>query len=826
MTADRAVAGDFLRAASHHLQFARARDPHGPGEVAPAAASLGRLAVALGRHLHDAAPAADLSAYATGDPALRPSADRSRSARQLTGRPRAAADALRALARAAHRLDPPEAPAGAGKPAAPAGWPVAGHLAAAAQAVTGARDLLQTHFAPGPAGGATWTSEWAPVVTSDPVRRALFAEVAGSAHLAASAAARVGQAGLARRRGARRAAGLLEACQDFWAAEAAIRAALLTDPVQATERELLHAIPVNALPARAEPSGTETVPQLCGAVISTAERVRQATWRQAGDGQRLPPGASAASLRQCAAAATVTSYAYGVVIDRLADRAGALGMDRAGQALATAGAAAPAANSGWIAASRALGQMKTDTRGTLTAAAAEAVSLARWTGRLAYADPRWEPLRSRCADLRRPEDLAAHPGEVAGVAAAVHHASAAVSRLALTEAAQANTISAAGRMYAPARAVAEPDALRAEVQAHVRQLLAGEATAEQVAAQAGVSVSTIRRLARNDNSHYLWHDTAERILALSPGRHGPPPALRYVPAAPGQLEALRDAYQAAGDGSEQLAAGMDTAAPACGSPSRVLAVARLVAGGHPAPAPAAGPQPDTAAVPEASGPVMLLLQQMGVHNPDLLARASELDQAAELAAPLGAAGMSGRGMPAADADGPASATRRSGDQAPAADDTRAVMEQATAEILRRIRETGRPAHPGEPQPWDINRGRCVDWAELVCDRIPGAEMDERDDPHSGMLHTFVVLGGRCYDAECLDGVNDAAGLPCFSHPWARTADGGRGDGRSAHRAGTRPGQHDQAPDAGQPQPLSPAQHAREAPLRARTDLTWPERQLG
>lgn len=92
---------------------------------------------------------------------------------------------------------------------------------------------------------------------------------------------------------------------------------------------------------------------------------------------------------------------------------------------------------------------------------------------------------------------------------------------------------------------------------------------------------------------------------------------------------------------------------------------------------------------------------------------------------------------------------------------RAVMEQATREILERIRVTGWPIWPGQtPMLWDINHGMCVDWAEFVCDRIPGAVMGEYDDGE--MLHTFVVLGGRYYDAECLDGASDVAGLPVFS----------------------------------------------------------------
>lgn len=89
---------------------------------------------------------------------------------------------------------------------------------------------------------------------------------------------------------------------------------------------------------------------------------------------------------------------------------------------------------------------------------------------------------------------------------------------------------------------------------------------------------------------------------------------------------------------------------------------------------------------------------------------------------------------------------------------RAVMDQATEEILARLRETGRR----EPLPWDINHGWCVDWAELACARLPAAVMDEYDDPATGMLHTFVRLNGRCHDAECTEGTEDMTGLPVFA----------------------------------------------------------------
>jgi hypothetical protein len=89
---------------------------------------------------------------------------------------------------------------------------------------------------------------------------------------------------------------------------------------------------------------------------------------------------------------------------------------------------------------------------------------------------------------------------------------------------------------------------------------------------------------------------------------------------------------------------------------------------------------------------------------------------------------------------------------------RDVMEAATQIVLARLRGTGH----ANPVQADINNGRCVDWAELVCGVIAGAVMTEWDDPQSGLLHTFVHWQGRWYAAERLDGAADVTGLPIFS----------------------------------------------------------------
>ena len=100
---------------------------------------------------------------------------------------------------------------------------------------------------------------------------------------------------------------------------------------------------------------------------------------------------------------------------------------------------------------------------------------------------------------------------------------------------------------------------------------------------------------------------------------------------------------------------------------------------------------------------------------------------------------------------------------------RTVMEQATRVLLGRIHRTGWPEHDGDPDPSDINGGRCVEWAELVCGSMPGAVLTEWDDPQSGLLHTFVYWHTKYYDAEQPDGAADVTGLPIFGrYPGTRT----------------------------------------------------------
>jgi hypothetical protein len=119
----------------------------------------------------------------------------------------------------------------------------AGHVHAAASAMRYGRDLLNTHFGFSPEGDRASRSEWAPVIASAPVTRAVMLEVGlwarQTAQIGASAA--LSARAQVREEYARR--NVNAASQWLWAASAAVRHArhLVSEP--AADVTLLHAIP-------------------------------------------------------------------------------------------------------------------------------------------------------------------------------------------------------------------------------------------------------------------------------------------------------------------------------------------------------------------------------------------------------------------------------------------------------------------------------------------------------------------------------------------------------------------------------------------------------
>jgi hypothetical protein len=129
-------------------------------------------------------------------------------------------------------------------------------LEAAAFSLTVGRDLLNTHFAAGPEGARLDRSEWAPVVASRPVTRALLYELGQWAQTIASQGARLALSGPPVHRGTEKERRRLNAaCRWLWVLHSAVQAADRRDPVLTADIRLLHSIPVHELaPALCQPA--------------------------------------------------------------------------------------------------------------------------------------------------------------------------------------------------------------------------------------------------------------------------------------------------------------------------------------------------------------------------------------------------------------------------------------------------------------------------------------------------------------------------------------------------------------------------------------------
>jgi hypothetical protein len=157
-------------------------------------------------------------------------------------------------------------------PVLPAGS-FASRLDGYATALTYGRDLLHTHVATTAHGERRALSDWAPVISSAALNRALLAGLADHARAIA------GQlTGLP----------LAEADSDTFAAwqrlqgaarqlrelDAAVQAAQWQAPVPLEHRQLLEAIPVNVTPVVQAPSPEASVSDLCAGIIGTAQRAK------------------------------------------------------------------------------------------------------------------------------------------------------------------------------------------------------------------------------------------------------------------------------------------------------------------------------------------------------------------------------------------------------------------------------------------------------------------------------------------------------------------------------------------------------------------------
>jgi hypothetical protein len=562
----RATLGDFLLAAKTHLDRAAdaGRDVRVDADIEDMCRSLGRVITAMARYVQDVTPVRrERRSHRPPEPAAWA---------------RARAQARDALASAARFLSHS---AGDWPLRGPAVTEMGQDLDAAAVSLAAGRDLLQTHVALAADGTRQPRSDWAMVVTSPPVTRALLAELASMAEpiaargtdLALSPSAGGQDTAESRRR-------LNAACQSLRVLHASVQQAQEREPVPVADTQLLYAVPANSLPARRLPEAGDPVAVLCEGTIASAERVRQLAW-DAAERAVWSPGMSATSLHQVAAASTVTSHNSEVVLKTLAARTAGPEFGRVSAELYAAAAAARRARDCWFQAAKAVNRVTTDTRGHVSPAAAEARDLAWWTGRLAYADPAWTLASGPGQHDRSPESLAPDAGLVPMAVAAVHQASETLTRLAQAEQEQIRVAGQVGRILVSTRSLLpyEFEIWRPFTRApnrRVEQLLSCYREAGQASRDATAAVGEVAEVTR----------APSRVLTA---------AWAAVDAAAGKSVSHRGA-QASFYGSQ------------------------VVPGGS-------GKLPSEAR--DRHGPVESKLLDLGVTSPDTLRRAAEIDRAGE-----------------------------------------------------------------------------------------------------------------------------------------------------------------------------------------------------
>jgi hypothetical protein len=448
--------------------------------------------------------------------------------------------------------------------------PAARRLDAIAGALATGRDLLHTHVAVRPDGSRLQRSEWAPIVTSSPVARALLLELGLWARRLAEQGARIALPGPEAGRGTGEERHRLNtACQWLWILDSAVQAAQRYQPVTATEIRLLHAIPASTMAPRCLPVGTETVISLCQGTASTAERVRHAATIATPD-PAWSPALTADSLRHAATCGTVISYNCEILLRTLATGAAQRGTDEMADRLLGCAEAAGQARAAWLHAARAWRRITTDTRGIISPASAETADLALWTGRLVYADPSWTPALGPSHATRTPQALAPEPGDLSVVVAAVHQASQTLTQIAAADHSQIRAAAGAGRLLVPTRSL--PD--------------------------------------RFDIPH------------------------PFAPAPGDRIDAILGAYHDAGTASAQATAAVASVAADVLAASHVLTIARAATRGDSGPLAdvdrgSAQPRPEPRHTPGLPGPVERILEDLGVTSSAMLARASAIDQLAE-----------------------------------------------------------------------------------------------------------------------------------------------------------------------------------------------------
>jgi hypothetical protein len=444
-----AVLGDFLAAANEHMEVAVVVGDGQLTQLPEVVRDLHRLVAVMSHYLDDLAPCDEVEASNWAG---------------LHAWEHAVIDAHAAMRVAAACLRRSAEESG-DHANSTASWR-ARHLAAAAANLAAGRDLLHTHRAPDPDGLIQDRSEWAPVITSLPVTRALANEITRwSWQLAPFTAWLAGSAmSYALPRTPDQAVSavvcdqLVSASQWLQVAGTAVRPAIASDPVQTTDIELLRAIPSASVPQRLRPGpAEESVSELCDGITVSASRLRAAIW---GSKERASwsPIVTSGGWQWMAQAAAVTSHLGEHALRSLAIRAGQLaGLPVAATQLDDAADGLAGMRTAWQRVDRAWDAIITESRLLQSPAMTEASDLVLRMGRLVWDNPHWTPARCDRAPQRTPAALAAGSAAITSVVAAAHQAVDALTRVAITDTEAVDAADRAGRLYVPTRSLPEDE---------------------------------------------------------------------------------------------------------------------------------------------------------------------------------------------------------------------------------------------------------------------------------------------------------------------------------------------------------------------------------
>jgi hypothetical protein len=297
---------------------------------------------------------------------------------------------------------------------------------------------------------------------------------------------------------------------------------------------VLTAIPASLPPARRPITSQDTLPELCEGAVITAGRLRQAAAEFTGQG-RWSPQATSRSWRRAAQASAITGHSSEVILRTLTRRAAGLDLDPAIQAhLDNAARAMHHAWTAWRAVTSEWDHLSTGPgRGTgLSRAAAEIGDLVLRIGRIAYRNHEWTPSFGQISLTRDPAGLAPTAAGLRTVIGAVHHATDALTQIAVADRGCAHQALGEGRLYIARRSL--PD----DYDLPYRQVPAPRTRAQPLLEAYDLAVSTcaaataaLDDLAVAARAPTRALAAARRLIPSSQQPHGLPPG-RWNPAQP------------------------------------------------------------------------------------------------------------------------------------------------------------------------------------------------------------------------------------------------------------------------------------------------------